>query len=136
MIALIDVAKRGEVMQRLRGHEDEIHSLAWSPLDREGSLSSRSEDGEGLQNGKVFFSSQLPVHLTSHNVATRFLFCCSDVVSAWGRPERLLPGVWEPRSDIEDLELRQRERYEFLPHLCGLFICFVCVAKLFVLLQP
>lgn len=50
MIALIDVAKRGEVMQRLRGHEDEIHSLAWSPLDREGSLSSRSEDGEGLQN--------------------------------------------------------------------------------------
>lgn len=50
MIALIDVGKRGEVMQRLRGHEDEIHSLAWSPLDREGSLSSRSEDGEGLQS--------------------------------------------------------------------------------------
>lgn len=47
MIALVDVAKRGEVMQRLRGHEDEIHSLAWSPLDKEGSLSSRSEDGEG-----------------------------------------------------------------------------------------
>lgn len=46
MIALVDVAKRGEVMQRLRGHEDEIHSLAWSPLDKEGSLSSRSEDGE------------------------------------------------------------------------------------------
>lgn len=48
MIVLIDVAKRGEVMQRLRGHEDEIHSLAWSPLNREGSLSSRSDDGEGL----------------------------------------------------------------------------------------
>lgn len=50
MIALIDVAKRGEVMQRLRGHEDEIHSLAWSPLDKEGSLSGRSEDGEGSRS--------------------------------------------------------------------------------------
>lgn len=47
MIVLIDVSKKGEVMQRLRGHEDEIHSLAWSPLAREDAFYSRPEDGEG-----------------------------------------------------------------------------------------
>lgn len=47
MIALIDVSKKGEVMQRLRGHDDEIHSLAWSPLANEDPLYGRSEDGEG-----------------------------------------------------------------------------------------
>lgn len=47
MIVLIDVSKRGEVMQRLRGHEDEIHSLAWSPLAREDTFYGRPEDGEG-----------------------------------------------------------------------------------------
>ncbi|XP_008274681.1 gem-associated protein 5 [Stegastes partitus] len=46
MIVLIDVSKKGEVMHRLRGHDDEIHSLAWSPVGREDALYSRSEDGE------------------------------------------------------------------------------------------
>ncbi|KAJ3589510.1 hypothetical protein NHX12_010355 [Muraenolepis orangiensis] len=31
MILLVDVSKKGEVLQRLRGHEDEIHALSWSP---------------------------------------------------------------------------------------------------------
>ena len=31
MILLVDVSKKGEVLHRLRGHEDEIHSLSWSP---------------------------------------------------------------------------------------------------------
>lgn len=50
MIVLIDVSKKGEVVHRLRGHDDEIHSLAWSPVEREDALSSsssRPEDGEG-----------------------------------------------------------------------------------------
>ena len=38
MIVLIDVSKKGEVMHRLRGHEDEIHSLAWSPVASEDTL--------------------------------------------------------------------------------------------------
>ncbi|CAF97287.1 unnamed protein product, partial [Tetraodon nigroviridis] len=46
MIVLIDVSKKGEVMHRLRGHDDEIHSLAWSPVAGEDALSSRQEDGE------------------------------------------------------------------------------------------
>uniref|UniRef100_A0A3Q3WYD6 Uncharacterized protein n=1 Tax=Mola mola TaxID=94237 RepID=A0A3Q3WYD6_MOLML len=46
MIVLIDVSKKGEVMHRLRGHDDEIHSLAWSPLASEDALCSRPEDGE------------------------------------------------------------------------------------------
>ncbi|XP_011609486.2 gem-associated protein 5 [Takifugu rubripes] len=46
MIVLIDVSKKGEVMHRLRGHDDEIHSLAWSPVAGEDALCSRPEDSE------------------------------------------------------------------------------------------
>uniref|UniRef100_A0A7N8YHC7 Gem (nuclear organelle) associated protein 5 n=1 Tax=Mastacembelus armatus TaxID=205130 RepID=A0A7N8YHC7_9TELE len=46
MIVLVDVSKKGEVTHRLRGHDDEIHSLAWSPVVGEDGLSSRAEDGE------------------------------------------------------------------------------------------
>uniref|UniRef100_A0A3B5MNQ1 Gem (nuclear organelle) associated protein 5 n=1 Tax=Xiphophorus couchianus TaxID=32473 RepID=A0A3B5MNQ1_9TELE len=44
MIVLIDISKKGEVMQRLRGHDNEIHSLAWSPLIGEDTLYTRAED--------------------------------------------------------------------------------------------
>lgn len=47
MIVLIDVSKKGEVMHRLRGHDDEIHSLAWSWVASEDALCSRPEDSEG-----------------------------------------------------------------------------------------
>lgn len=47
MIVLIDVSKKGEVIHRLRGHDDEIHALAWSPLAHEDALYTRPEDGEG-----------------------------------------------------------------------------------------
>ncbi|XP_070699947.1 gem-associated protein 5 [Pempheris klunzingeri] len=47
MIVLIDVSKKGEVMHRLRGHDDEIHSLAWSSVANEDALS-RPEDGEAF----------------------------------------------------------------------------------------
>ncbi|KAM4727035.1 gem-associated protein 5 [Anableps anableps] len=46
MIVLIDISKKGEVMQRLRGHDNEIHSLAWSPLIGEDALYTRAEDHE------------------------------------------------------------------------------------------
>uniref|UniRef100_A0A8C4H196 Gem (nuclear organelle) associated protein 5 n=1 Tax=Dicentrarchus labrax TaxID=13489 RepID=A0A8C4H196_DICLA len=49
MIVLIDVSKKGEVMHRLRGHDDEIHSLTWSPLASEDILYGRLEDSEGKQ---------------------------------------------------------------------------------------
>ncbi|XP_066469603.1 gem-associated protein 5 [Tiliqua scincoides] len=32
IIAVIDINRKGEVVHRLRGHDDEIHSLAWCPL--------------------------------------------------------------------------------------------------------
>lgn len=50
MIVLIDVSKKGEVMHRLRGHDDEIHSLAWSPVAGEDALYSRPEDSEGSRS--------------------------------------------------------------------------------------
>uniref|UniRef100_A0A8C9WZ77 Gem nuclear organelle associated protein 5 n=1 Tax=Sander lucioperca TaxID=283035 RepID=A0A8C9WZ77_SANLU len=56
MIVLIDVSKKGEVTHRLRGHEDEIHSLAWSPLAGEDAFYSRPEDSEandGVSAGDV-----------------------------------------------------------------------------------
>lgn len=49
MIVLIDVSKKGEVMHRLRGHDNEIHSLAWSPLASEDAICSRLEDSEGIR---------------------------------------------------------------------------------------
>lgn len=47
MIVLIDVSKRGEVTHRLRGHDNEIHSLAWSPLRGEDALYRGADDSEG-----------------------------------------------------------------------------------------
>ncbi|XP_016533741.1 gem-associated protein 5 isoform X2 [Poecilia formosa] len=44
MIVLIDISKKGEVIHRLRGHDNEIHSLAWSPLIGEDTLYTTSED--------------------------------------------------------------------------------------------
>uniref|UniRef100_A0A665TMK7 Uncharacterized protein n=1 Tax=Echeneis naucrates TaxID=173247 RepID=A0A665TMK7_ECHNA len=55
MIVLIDVSKKGEVIQRLRGHDDEIHSLAWSPFLGGDGLSIRPEDitnGESVEKEK------------------------------------------------------------------------------------
>ncbi|XP_060746757.1 gem-associated protein 5 isoform X2 [Tachysurus vachellii] len=44
MIALIDISKKGEVVHRLRGHEEEIHALAWCPEPQEDTLYPRLED--------------------------------------------------------------------------------------------
>ncbi|XP_033834692.1 gem-associated protein 5 [Periophthalmus magnuspinnatus] len=44
MIVLIDISKKGEVLHRLRGHDDEIHSLSWNPEPGEGALYGRTED--------------------------------------------------------------------------------------------
>ncbi|XP_051902291.1 gem-associated protein 5 [Hippocampus zosterae] len=46
LILLIDVSKKGEVTRRLRGHDDDIHSLAWSPLAGEDTLNWRAEAGD------------------------------------------------------------------------------------------
>lgn len=47
MIVLIDISKKGEVTHRLRGHDNEIHSLAWAPVVGEDAFYSRPEDQEG-----------------------------------------------------------------------------------------
>ncbi|XP_040929797.1 gem-associated protein 5 isoform X2 [Betta splendens] len=53
VIALIDVRKKGEVLHRLRGHDDEIHSLAWSPSEREETFYSRPEDSEATNGASA-----------------------------------------------------------------------------------
>ncbi|XP_023582343.1 gem-associated protein 5 isoform X1 [Trichechus manatus latirostris] len=61
IVIIIDISKKGEVIHRLRGHDDEIHSIAWCPLPGEDCLSinqeEHSEEPE-IPNGKVI--SQTP----------------------------------------------------------------------------
>uniref|UniRef100_A0A673XTF6 Gem nuclear organelle associated protein 5 n=1 Tax=Salmo trutta TaxID=8032 RepID=A0A673XTF6_SALTR len=49
MIVLIDISKKGEVVHRLRGHDDEIHALAWAPLPNEEVLYKTTN---GMTEGK------------------------------------------------------------------------------------
>ncbi|XP_060792483.1 gem-associated protein 5 [Neoarius graeffei] len=53
MIVLIDISKKGEVIHRLRGHEEEIHALAWCPDPHEDTLYSRPEDNADVSVGQM-----------------------------------------------------------------------------------
>lgn len=56
MVVIIDISKKGEVTHRLRGHDDEIHSIAWCPLPGEDCLSINQEENSEepeIANGKV-----------------------------------------------------------------------------------
>ncbi|TUJ91749.1 Gem-associated protein 5 [Bagarius yarrelli] len=50
MIVLIDISRKGDVTHRLRGHEEEIHALAWCPDPREDTLYTRAEDGADVSS--------------------------------------------------------------------------------------
>ncbi|XP_076836153.1 gem-associated protein 5 isoform X2 [Brachyhypopomus gauderio] len=57
MIVLIDISKKGEVVHRLRGHEEEIHALAWCPDAKEETLYNHPEDitdsSNGIKDGEI-----------------------------------------------------------------------------------
>ncbi|XP_054834207.1 gem-associated protein 5 isoform X3 [Eublepharis macularius] len=53
IVVIIDISRKGEVVHRLRGHDDAIHSLAWCPVLGEESLCSRQEEGQDAVNGCV-----------------------------------------------------------------------------------
>nr|XP_012610926.2 gem-associated protein 5 [Microcebus murinus]XP_020139282.1 gem-associated protein 5 [Microcebus murinus] len=62
IVVIIDISKKGEVIHRLRGHDDEIHSIAWCPLPGEDCLSINPEENSEepeILNGKV--TAQTPV---------------------------------------------------------------------------
>ncbi|XP_061473449.1 gem-associated protein 5 isoform X2 [Rhineura floridana] len=44
IVVVIDISRKGDVVHRLRGHDDEIHSLAWCPVLGEEGICSRPED--------------------------------------------------------------------------------------------
>ncbi|MGH0185597.1 UNVERIFIED_CONTAM: hypothetical protein FKN15_018443 [Acipenser sinensis] len=44
MIVVIDISRKSEVLHRLRGHDDEIHALAWCPQPGEEELLPRAEE--------------------------------------------------------------------------------------------
>lgn len=65
IVVIIDISKKGEVVHRLRGHDDEIHSIAWCPLPGEDCLPINQEENSGsrhLRKGSVFFRAK------EHNV--------------------------------------------------------------------
>ncbi|XP_016326475.1 gem-associated protein 5-like isoform X3 [Sinocyclocheilus anshuiensis] len=64
MIVVIDISKKGEVIHRLRGHDDEIHALAWCPQPREEPLYGRSEDKTDGSNG-VTETAEMGCYLAS-----------------------------------------------------------------------
>ncbi|KAH0629873.1 hypothetical protein JD844_012324 [Phrynosoma platyrhinos] len=54
IVVLIDISRKGEVIHRLRGHDDEIHSLAWCPvLGEEGICNQQEEFQEETTTGGV-----------------------------------------------------------------------------------
>lgn len=60
IVVIIDISKKGEVIHRLRGHDDEIHSIAWCPLPGEDCLSINQEENSEepeIPNGKVIAQS-------------------------------------------------------------------------------
>jgi gem associated protein 5 len=46
-VVIIDISKKGEVIHRFRGHDDEIHSIVWCPLPGEDCLSINQEENAG-----------------------------------------------------------------------------------------
>ncbi|NXC39944.1 GEMI5 protein, partial [Penelope pileata] len=56
MVVVIDISRKKEVLHRLRGHDDEIHCLAWCPVPGEGRLPAwqdeLQEEGE-VPNGEL-----------------------------------------------------------------------------------
>ncbi|KAE8613853.1 hypothetical protein XENTR_v10007894 [Xenopus tropicalis] len=54
MIVLVDISRRGDVLHRLRGHEEEIHCLEWSPHALECDLQQKLEETEiNTANGEL-----------------------------------------------------------------------------------
>ncbi|KAL6084100.1 hypothetical protein STEG23_009091 [Scotinomys teguina] len=56
IVVIIDISKKGEVIHRLRGHDDEIHSIVWCPLSGEDCLSIHQEENSeepNIPNGKL-----------------------------------------------------------------------------------
>ncbi|XP_007423364.1 gem-associated protein 5 isoform X2 [Python bivittatus] len=44
IVIIMDISKKGDIVHRLRGHDDEIHSLAWCPMLGEDAIFSKQED--------------------------------------------------------------------------------------------
>lgn len=48
MVVIIDISRKREVLHRLRGHDDEIHCLAWCPVPGEGRLPAWQDELQGM----------------------------------------------------------------------------------------
>ncbi|XP_050835604.1 gem-associated protein 5 [Serinus canaria] len=55
MVVIIDISRKREVVHRLRGHEDEIHGLAWCPVPGEERLPAWQDELQAApsEEGKV-----------------------------------------------------------------------------------
>ncbi|KAM4039958.1 LOW QUALITY PROTEIN: gem-associated protein 5 [Anomaloglossus baeobatrachus] len=60
MIVIIDISRRGEVTHRLRGHDDEVHCLAWCPHPGEEDLYQKMEETQGGEEPNATNGDLLP----------------------------------------------------------------------------
>lgn len=93
LILLIDVSKKGEVTRRLRGHDDDIHSLAWSPLAGEDTLNWRAEAGDN--NGPAILYCGIISFLNSlfSSKSKSIILCAFQLRTRWVR-ERRRAATW------------------------------------------
>ncbi|XP_028905492.1 gem-associated protein 5 isoform X1 [Ornithorhynchus anatinus] len=55
MVVIIDISRKGDIVHRLRGHDDEIHSIAWCPVLGEEGLSRWQDENpeeQEISNGE------------------------------------------------------------------------------------
>ncbi|XP_076130089.1 gem-associated protein 5 [Alosa pseudoharengus] len=65
LVAVIDISKKGAMLHRLRGHDDEIHALVWCPRAGEERLYSRPEDGGDAGGAAVAETGDAGCYLAS-----------------------------------------------------------------------
>ncbi|KAJ7406167.1 Gem-associated protein 5 [Willisornis vidua] len=53
MVVIIDISRKREVLHRLRGHDDEIHCLAWCPVPGEERLPAWQDELQGVMTLKL-----------------------------------------------------------------------------------
>lgn len=109
MIVLIDISKKGEVVHRLRGHEEEIHALAWCPEPQEDTLYPRLEDSAGIVLHKALINQQFEGFTQTCEVLPgSFVFsyvcCCSLQTCPAGQQKSSNEDTWLQAVGIRRLE--------------------------------
>jgi hypothetical protein len=64
-VLILDVSESGKVVQRLRGHDEEIHGVCWAPLPGEDMAMHNTEPDAGIRSGVKLEIPYMPERLSS-----------------------------------------------------------------------